>query len=193
MQVRRTKRKAVAPVLATLMMIAVAVAMSVIIFVWSQGFLSQTSSAAGGQQSQQNLAASSGISIEAAVFTPGNSGTGTGQVIVVIRNVGSVSEVIGSFQIDGVPSNAGFKGADICPFSSGTATCTTPGGTSSHPNTATLSSTTSIGKGSSVTLTYTIVSTNVAGNEQALNSGDSLNLKITTSVGTFATQQYTVP
>ena len=73
MQISRTKRKAVAPVLATLMMIAVAVAMSVIIFVWSQGFLSQTSAAAGGQQSQQNLAASSGISIEAAVFTPGTA------------------------------------------------------------------------------------------------------------------------
>jgi flagellin-like protein len=54
--VKKVARRAVSPVLATLMMVAVAVALSVIIFTWSQGFLSQTGEAASGQQAAQNIA-----------------------------------------------------------------------------------------------------------------------------------------
>jgi flagellin-like protein len=50
---KKVARRAVSPVLATLMMVAVAVALSVIIFTWSQGFLSQTGEAASGQQQRR--------------------------------------------------------------------------------------------------------------------------------------------
>ena len=96
------KRKAVAPVLATLLMIAVAVAMSVIIFMWSQGFLSQTSSSTGSQQGAQNQAAQSSIAIESATFQLNTTNTGTNVTAatsgstVIIRNVGAVAITLGS-------------------------------------------------------------------------------------------------
>src|SRR3990167_464512 len=100
------KRKAVAPVLATLLMIAVAVAMSVIIFMWSQGFLSQTSGSTGSQQGTQNQAAQSSINIEATVF---NNTSAT----IIVRNVGAVAISIGSMTVTGISSNAGFTGSLI--------------------------------------------------------------------------------
>jgi FlaG/FlaF family flagellin (archaellin) len=155
------ERQAVAPVLATLLMIAVAVAMSVIIFMWSQGFLSQTSSATGGQQGAQNIAAQSSISIEMAVFTTGANGTST----VIVRNVGSVSVTLGSIVVQGTSSNAGFKTAVI--------------------NTAPSCTPAAIPKGSACTLTVTGI-TNLA-------SGDVVSTKVTTTAGTFAAAQFTVP
>jgi flagellin-like protein len=89
---KKIARRAVSPVLATLMMVAVAVALSVIIFTWSQGFLSQTGEAASGQQAAQNIAAQSGILIESATFS---SSSGT----VVVRNVGKVSVTIDSYYL----------------------------------------------------------------------------------------------
>jgi flagellin-like protein len=81
---KKMAKRAVSPVLATLMMVAVAVAMSVIIFTWSQGFLSQTGEAASAQQAQQNIAAQSGIAIDGVTFS-GNDAT------VYVRNVGTVT------------------------------------------------------------------------------------------------------
>jgi len=80
---KKMAKRAVSPVLATLMMVAVAVALSVIIFTWSQGFLSQTGEAASGQQAAQNIAAQSGILIEAVTFD-------TSKATVYVRNVGTV-------------------------------------------------------------------------------------------------------
>jgi len=88
-------KKAVSPVLATLLMIAVS--MSVIIFMWSQGFLSTTSEAASAQQSAQNIAAQSSIAIEATYFDPAD----TSHFDIVVRNVGTVKEKIGGVYIDG--------------------------------------------------------------------------------------------
>jgi flagellin-like protein len=90
--VKRIARRAVSPVLATLMMVAVAVALSVIIFTWSQGFLSQTGEAASGQQAQQNIAAQSGILIESATI-PSDSN----QATLYVRNVGTVTVTIDSY------------------------------------------------------------------------------------------------
>lgn len=115
-----SKRKAVAPVLATLLMIAVAVAMSVIIFMWSQGFLSQTSSSTGSQQGAQNQAAQSSIAIEASIFNANDTAS------VVVRNVGSVGVTLGSLTTTGISSNAGYKGSEIKTYvdSGGNATLT---------------------------------------------------------------------
>ena len=185
MKISRTKRKAVAPVLATLMMIAVAVAMSVIIFVWAQGFLSQTSSAAGGQQSQQNIAAQSSISIDSATFSVGSGGS----VTMVVRNVGSVTETLGSLLVQGSPSNTngnGFTASGIC-----TTFTASPSGCSGVTG-ATVSASVMSGdlkKGDADVITFTFGTT--GGNYLA--DGDIINIKVATTAGTFATQQYTVP
>jgi flagellin-like protein len=90
-------KKAVSPVLATLLMIAVAVSMSVIIFMWSQGFLATTSEAASSQQSAQNIAAQSSISIEAVYMDTSH----TDRLDIIARNVGTVKEKIGAVYIEG--------------------------------------------------------------------------------------------
>ncbi len=99
----RRKNQAVAPVLATLLMIAVAVSMSVIIFMWSQGFLSQTSESTGAQQGSQNQAAQSSIAVETVTF----SGT---TATVYFRNVGAVSITPALLTAQGLSSNTGFTG-----------------------------------------------------------------------------------
>ena len=101
---RIRQKKAVAPVLATLLMIAVAVAMSVIIFMWSQGFLSQTSSSTGSQQGAQNQAAQSSIAIEVASFNGENA-------TIYFRNVGAVSITPALLVAQGITSNTGFSGS----------------------------------------------------------------------------------
>jgi flagellin-like protein len=89
---KKVARRAVSPVLATLMMVAVAVALSVIIFTWSQSFLSQTSEAASGQQAAQNIAAQSGILIESATFSDTTA-------TVYVRNVGTTTVTVDSAQM----------------------------------------------------------------------------------------------
>ena len=89
---KRAAKRAVSPVLATLMMVAVAVAMSVIIFTWGQGFLSQTGEAASAQQASQNVAAQSGILIEAVKF-------GTNTITAYVRNVGAVTVTVGTAEV----------------------------------------------------------------------------------------------
>jgi flagellin-like protein len=90
-------RKAVSPVLATLLMIAVAVSMSVILFMWSQGFLSSVSEAAHEQQRAQNIVVQSQIAIENVRFY--ESG-GTKYVEIMIRNVGSTEVTLSNVYID---------------------------------------------------------------------------------------------
>ncbi len=102
-----SRNSAVAPVIATLLMVAVAVAMSVIIFMWSQSFLAQTSESTGSQQGSQNQAAQSSIAIETIV----NNGNGT--ITVLVRNVGAISVNLGSITVSSLSSNAGFKGSNI--------------------------------------------------------------------------------
>ena len=102
--------KAVSPVLATLLMIAVAVSMSVILFMWSQNFLASTSQAASSQQQSQNVAAQSSIAIESVQFTDAKAlkwdGTetsisgGSNKVIkIVVRNVGSSKVTLGQVYV----------------------------------------------------------------------------------------------
>jgi len=161
-------KRAVSPVLATLMMVAVAVAMSVIIFTWSQSFLSQTGEAASGQQAAQNIAAQSGILIESATFTTGVSG----QAIVTVRNVGATSIDIGTVLATGKPSQ-GFTG------SSTTATFDEDfDGNFAEDGLG-------ISKGSAVAIKITGLSN--------LAHGDVVTFKITTKVGTFAQATYIVP
>jgi len=186
-------------------MIAVAVAMSVIIFMWSQGFLSQTSSATGGQQGAQNQAAQSSISIELGTFTKNStagwaSGKGP-QMQIVVRNVGAVAINIGSVTVSGISSNVGFKGSVITTISTGTVTPATSDGTTwtaSPSGVAAWTTSTpgylTIPKGSALTITLTgTAAPSPAVTKTWLTSGDIVNIKVTTAVGTFAQAQFTVP
>jgi FlaG/FlaF family flagellin (archaellin) len=184
----RTK-KAVAPVLATLLMIAVAVSMSVIIFMWGQGFLSQTSEGTGAQQGAQNQAAQSSIAIEAAIFETGTSA----KITLIVRNVGAVAVDLGSISVTGPSANAGFTGwvsatlsdgswsTDASDESDTTQYWTTDGGTST------------LSKGSSATITLTRTEGSSVDDDTAISSGDIITIKVTTTVGTFAQSSFTVP
>tara|TARA_B100001971_G_C18141712_1_gene510728 strand:- start:37 stop:546 length:510 start_codon:yes stop_codon:yes gene_type:complete len=158
------KNKAVAPVLATLLMIAVAVAMSVIIFMWSQGFLAGTADSTGSQQGAQNQAAQSSISIEASTFS-----TTTNTSIVIVRNVGAVAVQLGNIIATGISSNTGFSGANTIDINNATFT---------------------LSKGASVNIDLSAAFFNSGG---GLASGDVVTMKVTTDKGTFAQQSYTVP
>jgi flagellin-like protein len=109
--VKKVARRAVSPVLATLMMVAVAVALSVIIFTWSQGFLSQTGEAAQSGQQAQNIAAQSGILIESVTFTTNNDNVPDDSMTILIRNVGSVTVEPALAIATGRPTNSGFTGS----------------------------------------------------------------------------------
>jgi len=165
---KKTAKKAVSPVLATLMMVAVAVAMSVIIFTWSQGFLSQTGEAAAGQQASQNVAAQSGILIESVTF----SGVGGGSLTatVYVRNVGSVSVIPALAVASGRPGQGFTTVATAAQITSGT--------TISALGSLTLD------KGAGACIQFTLT---------GLKSGDVVSFKVTTTSGTFAQATYTVP
>ncbi len=185
------QRTAVAPVLATLLMIAVAVAMSVIIFMWSQGFLSQTSSATGGQQGAQNVAAQSSISIELATFTSSPTAPG---ITLVVRNVGAVSVTLGTIIIAGNTGNADFHGSVSVPVTISTGALGTITASDAGAWTSSSAGFNNIAKGKSVTLVLTATgATTTASTGTAITSGDVINIKVTTTVGTFAQAQFTVP
>jgi len=187
----------VAPVLATLLMIAVAVAMSVIIFMWSQGFLSQTSESVGGQQGAQNVAAQSSIAIEAALFTVASS-TDTAsipKIVTVIRNVGAVAVTLGSITVSGISSNSGFTGnLQYAWNSTSYQNIIESSGTWTMGASTDTSSEVQLAKGASVAVTMTETGTGLTSSDNTfLKSGDVITIKVTTTVGTFAQASYTVP
>jgi flagellin-like protein len=165
---KKTAKRAVSPVLATLMMVAVAVALSVIIFTWSQSFLSQTGEAASGQQAAQNIAAQSGILIESVTFS--GAGGGSPTATVYVRNVGTVSVIPALAVASGRPGQ-GFTAV------------TTAASITSDAATSSLGSMT-LSKGAGAWIQFTLTD---------LKSGDVVSFKVTTTSGTFAQATYTVP
>jgi len=87
----RVSRKAVSPVIATLLMIAVAVAASVIVYVWSAGLLGTLMGGGGAQVKEQLI-------LEAYNWaTPAN-------LDVYLRNVGSSDVVVAAIYVGGAPN-----------------------------------------------------------------------------------------
>jgi flagellin-like protein len=195
---KKMAKRAVSPVLATLMMVAVAVALSVIIFTWSQSFLSQTSEAASGQQAAQNIAAQSGILIESATFA-----TSTDEVTIYIRNVGAVSNTIGSIIVTGRPDNTGMtKSLTLLVDASGTHVKVTANPSSPVASVKVNGVGINLGsedsnadplkglaKGSSVSVLIDLDGSS----GYDIKSGDVITIKVTTAAGTFAQATYTVP
>ena len=206
------KRKAVSPVLATLLMIAVAVALAVVIFTWSQGFLSSTSSAVGTEQGAQNIAAQSQIALENVIPDKANDSPSSNVTVakftVIVRNVGSVSVSLGTITIQGLPANSGMKGTiNILVGTTGTdkptvsATGTTVDASqiwifkSDGSTEATNSYFQNIAKGDSVTFIVSVWggSSGNSNTDLDLKSGDFITVKATTTVGSFAQYSVTVP
>ena len=76
---RPRKRKAVSPVIATLLLIAIAVAAAIIVYSFVTGLIGGLSTGAGSNQ----------MTLAADVTVPGG-GAGTGTVVLTLRNAGSV-------------------------------------------------------------------------------------------------------
>jgi len=201
-KMKQRGKKAVSPVLATLMMVAVAVALSVIIFTWSQGFLSQTGEAASGQQAAQNIAAQSGILIQAVSTQPWKDGGDSyqnGTIVISIRNVGTVSTTLSTIYI--TPPAAGNTGLNqtlIVKWNpdtttwdvSGTATDTVGfiKASGSPAGTPTISPRSSY----MLTIEFGAKNAQLAGKGYRLQTGDVFTVKATTTVGTFTQGTYTV-
>jgi len=83
----RVSKKAVSPVIATLLMIAVAVAASVIVYVWSAGLLGTLMGGGGAQVKEQLI-------IEAYDWTGGT-------LDITLRNVGSTKVTVDAIYVGG--------------------------------------------------------------------------------------------
>ena len=84
----KVSKKAVSPVIATLLMIAVAVAAAVIVYVWSAGLLGTLMGGGGSQVKEQLI-------IEAYNWND------PGSLVLNIRNVGSASVAISKIYVGG--------------------------------------------------------------------------------------------
>lgn len=154
----------------------------------SPAFLTLTPTSAGGQQGSQNQAAQSSITIETATFV---TGTTSAKMTLIVRNVGAVPVTLASISVTSASSNLGFRGDILVAIplsgsvtvlaSEGIAWAVSPSGVSSYQNSP---------KGSAIAVTFEGPAS--PGNTK-LAPGDSISIKVVTTVGTFATSQFTVP
>jgi len=89
----RIRRKALSPVIATLLMVAIAVAAAIITYVWSMGLLGGLMGTGGAQTKEQFM-------LEA--FDWKSAGT----LLVTFRNVGSAQAVIAALYLEGTSLSA---------------------------------------------------------------------------------------
>ncbi len=121
---KREKHSAISPIIATLLLILIAIAAGVIVYAYVIGFIGNSTSNSGGTTSL--------ISVDN--FCASNSGkcTGSQAYQVVIRNVGSAAIATGSAQLYFTDVTSGVTGSISCTISSSvnpgsTYTCTSGG------------------------------------------------------------------
>ncbi len=85
----RKNRKAVSPVIATLLMIAIAVAAAILVYVWSMGLIG-TLQTGGGEQVKEQL------------MMEAYDWTATGTLKIHLRNVGTTEVVVAAVYVEGV-------------------------------------------------------------------------------------------
>ena len=91
-----THRRAVSPIIASLLLIAIAVAAGIIVYVYVNSLAGNLTSGGGNQETQQ-------VQLQAYAF---NYATGTGQVLdVFLQNVGSSTVTFSSVYLDGTQLN----------------------------------------------------------------------------------------
>ena len=103
---RKLNRKAISPVIATLLMIAIAVAASILVYVWSMGLVGSLQGT-GGQQTREQLIMEAYVA-SATPFT------------LYIRNVGPTTSVIAAVYVEGIPASSFVGDLTYAPGSTGT-------------------------------------------------------------------------
>jgi flagellin-like protein len=127
-------RRAVSPIIATLLLIAIAVAAGIIVYVFTSSISGNLTQAGGQQVSDQ-------VSMDAYTFIVSGAGTCTGGVAnpclqLVIRNIGSSTVTISQTYVDGNLCQTGGAfcvanpvvtepGSNACSGTTPTITCTT--------------------------------------------------------------------
>lgn len=118
------KRSGVSALISTLLLVAIAVTLSVALFVSTTGYLSGLTSSIGNAQPGQNRAAQTIISIENTVSkaytTNFTSNPSNGYVELFVRNVGGVSLTLGSVAVTAPPTNGGQNKSFLSVLSAGT-------------------------------------------------------------------------
>jgi len=110
----RVSKKAVSPVIATLLMIAVAVAASVIVYVWSAGLLGTLMGGGGAQVKEQLI-------IEAYDWKT------AGTLVLHLRNVGSATSNVTTVYIEGASKTINPTSLSLAPGVAGDLTVTATG------------------------------------------------------------------
>ncbi|MEM2228584.1 MAG: archaellin/type IV pilin N-terminal domain-containing protein, partial [Candidatus Bathyarchaeia archaeon] len=119
----KLNRKAVSPVIATLLMIAIAVAASILVYVWSMGLVGSLQGT-GGQQTKEQLI------MEAYVATSSTSWT------LYMRNVGPANSTVAAVYVEGRRASFSPTPFSLTPGQSGTLTVTVPSGPTLTPGAA---------------------------------------------------------
>jgi flagellin-like protein len=96
----KVRRKALSPVIATLLMVAIAVAAAIITYVWAMGLLGGLMGTGGTQTKEQLI-------LEAYDWKT------TGTISLVFRNVGSTEVTIAAIYLEGATLSAGASTASI--------------------------------------------------------------------------------
>ncbi|MEM3517104.1 MAG: archaellin/type IV pilin N-terminal domain-containing protein [Candidatus Bathyarchaeia archaeon] len=120
---RKLNKKAVSPVIATLLMIAIAVAASILVYVWSMGLVGSLQGT-GGEQTKEQLI------MEAYVATSNTSWT------LYIRNVGPTTSRVAAVYVEGYSASFSPATFTLTPGQSGTLTVTVPSGPILNPGAA---------------------------------------------------------
>jgi len=113
----RLNRKAVSPVIAVLLMIAIAVAASVLVYVWSMGLIG-TLQAGGGQQVREQ------IEMDAYDWIPASGDT----LVLNLRNVGATNVVVDEVYVAG--EACGYSSQSLTVMGGAVAVTVDPPGTS---------------------------------------------------------------
>lgn len=106
----RVSRKAISPVIAVLLMIAIAVTASILVYVWSMGLVG-TLQGTGGQQTREQLI------LEAYDAT---DLSGTIVWTLYLRNVGPTTSTIAAVYVEGSPATLTGGTLTLAPGDSGT-------------------------------------------------------------------------
>lgn len=168
--------RAVAPVLASLLMIAAAVSLLAILFGFAGGLLSTTSGALGVQGAIQEQVSISRLVIIQANSSGYISGSSDGKATMFVRNVGSTAVTLGRIVVSGYPTNSGFRSTVSSAFSAGS--------WSNPPGLTVTASSGTLAKG--VSLSIVVVWPKTGGFTVPPNapiSGDVLTIKVTGTGG----------
>ncbi len=123
-RLERERKSAISPIIATLLLILIAIAAGVVVYAYVIGFVGNSTGNTGGSQSV--------ISIDNFCASASGKCSGTQAYSIVVRNVGTTTIAAGTAQVYFTDITAGTSGSTTCPISSAVApgstyTCTSGG------------------------------------------------------------------